>query len=147
MPREFSLLGWTCSDRRRRVRGLPAHEQRFPGSTRRWPWGVSELQGEVKLRVWTPEDGGEKWFWGECGSALFGSNPARPEPIGIRMGTFDEDPGVRPSVRQLVAYAAPWEPIPDDGLPRFSHSRHGSGAGDRAGSRESSTMSSSPQKG
>ena len=117
------------------------------GSTRRWPWGVSELQGEVKLRVWTPEDGGEKWFWGECGSALFGSNPARPEPIGIRMGTFDEDPGVRPSVRQLVAYAAPWEPIPDDGLPRFSHSRHGSGAGDRAGSRESSTMSSSPQKG
>ena len=89
------------------------------GSTRRWPWGVSELQGEVKLRVWTPEDGGEKWFWGECGSALFGSNPARPEPIGIRMGTFDEDPGVRPWVRQLVAYAAPWEPIPDDGLPRF----------------------------
>jgi hypothetical protein len=40
------------------------------------------------------------------------------------MGTFDEDPGIRPSVRQFVAYAAPWEPIPDDGLPRYDESRH-----------------------
>ena len=42
------------------------------------------------------------------------------------MGTFDDDPGIRPSVRQFVAYAAPWEPIPDDGLPRFPDSRHAS---------------------
>ena len=27
--------------------------------------------------------------------------------------------GVRPSARQFVAYAVPWEPIPDDGLPRY----------------------------
>jgi hypothetical protein len=40
------------------------------------------------------------------------------------MGTFDGDPGVRPSVRQFVAYAAPWEPIADDGLPRHLESRH-----------------------
>ncbi len=32
---------------------------------------------------------------------------------------IDGDPGVRPMARQFVAYAAPWEPIPDDGLPRF----------------------------
>ena len=32
---------------------------------------------------------------------------------------IDGDPGVRPQARQFVAYAAPWEPIPDDGLPRF----------------------------
>ena len=50
------------------------------------------------------------------------SEPSRP--IGIRMGTFDHDPGIRPSVRQFVAYAALWEPIPDDGLPRHSESRH-----------------------
>jgi hypothetical protein len=42
------------------------------------------------------------------------------------MGTFDDDPGIRPSVRQFVAYAAPWELIPDDGLPRFPESRHAS---------------------
>ena len=84
------------------------------------------VSGEESLRVWQPEDGGEKWFCGECGSALFGSNPTHPEPIGIRMGTFDHDPGVRPSVRQFVTYAASWEPIPDDGLPRFPQSRHAS---------------------
>jgi hypothetical protein len=37
----------------------------------------------------------------------------------VRLGTFDGDPGIRPSFRQFVAYAAPWERIPDDGLPRF----------------------------
>ena len=45
--------------------------------------------------------------------------------ISIRMGTFDADPGIRPSARSYVAYAAPWEPIPDDGLPRFPEARKG----------------------
>jgi hypothetical protein len=37
----------------------------------------------------------------------------------VRLGAFDQDPGVRPSARQFTAYAAVWEPIPEDGLPRF----------------------------
>jgi hypothetical protein len=62
--------------------------------------------------MWKPPGGGgEKWFCGECGSALFGSNPSHPEPVGIRMGTFDDDPGIRPTVRQFVAYAAAWQPL------------------------------------
>ena len=36
------------------------------------------------------------------------------------MGAFDGDPGVRPTFRAFVDYAAPWEPIPDDGLERFT---------------------------
>jgi hypothetical protein len=44
--------------------------------------------------------------------------------IGIRMGAFDDDPGIRPSVREFVAFAAPWEPVPDGGLPRYPESRH-----------------------
>jgi hypothetical protein len=74
--------------------------------------------------MWQPAGGGEKWFCGDCGSSLFACNPSHPDPIGIRMGTFDVDPGVRPSVRQFVSSAAAWEPIPDDGLPRFPYSRH-----------------------
>jgi hypothetical protein len=75
--------------------------------------------------MWQPPEGdGEKWFCGECGSAIFGRNTNHPESIGIRMGTFDGDPGIRPTVRQFVAYAAAWEPLPDDGLPRFPESRH-----------------------
>jgi len=55
---------------------------------------------------------------------MFGSNFSHADSIGIRMGTFDGDPGIRPTVRQFVAYAAVWEPLPDDGLPRFPESRH-----------------------
>ena len=61
------------------------------------------VAGEDRLRVWKPDDGGEKWFCGDCGSSLFGRNPNHPDPIGIRMGTLDRDPGIRPSVRQFVA--------------------------------------------
>ena len=82
------------------------------------------VSGDDRLRVWKPEGGGEKWFCGDCGSSVFGRNLSHADPIGIRMGTFDGDPGIRPSVRQFVKYAAPWEPIPDDGLPRFPESRH-----------------------
>ena len=65
------------------------------------------VAGEDRLRVWKPAGGGEKWFCGDCGSSLFGRNPGHADPIGIRMGAFDADPGIRPSVRQFVAYAAP----------------------------------------
>ena len=97
----------------------------MPASHRRG--GIAAFRivaGENNLRVWKPRDGGEKWFCGECGSSIFGLNPSHADSIGIRMGTFDEDPGIRPSVRQFVTYAAPWEPIPDDGLPRHTESRH-----------------------
>ena len=65
------------------------------------------MTGEDRLRVWKPEDGGEKWFCGDCGSSLFGRNPGHADPVGIRMGTFDDDPGIRPGVRQFVRGAAP----------------------------------------
>ena len=49
--------------------------------------------------------------------------PDDPSQMSIRLGAFDGDPGVRPSWRTFVAYAAPWEPIPDDGLERYDESR------------------------
>jgi hypothetical protein len=50
-------------------------------------------------------------------------HPEHLDVVYVRMGAFDSDPGVRPSYRQFVAYAAPWEPIPDDGLERFPERR------------------------
>ena len=87
------------------------------------PGSFRLLEGEESLRAWRPPDGFEKWFCGECGSALFSRSPDDPDQIGLRLGAFDEDPGVRPSARNYVAYAAPWEPIPDDGLPRRAEGR------------------------
>jgi len=44
--------------------------------------------------------------------------------VSVRLGAFDSDPLIRPSMRQFVAYAAPWEEIPDDGLPRHPEGGH-----------------------
>jgi hypothetical protein len=87
------------------------------------PAAVRWLQGESLIRGWRPpDDGAEKFFCGECGSHLF-SRSQDGSRVGLRLGAFDDDPGVRPSTRQHVASAASWEPIPDDGLPRFPEAR------------------------
>jgi hypothetical protein len=91
-------------------------------SARPQPGSFRIVSGEERLRAWRPAGGAEKWFCGDCGSALFSRSPADPERIGIRIGAFDGDPVIRPSLRQFVDYAALWEPIPDDGLPRYPES-------------------------
>jgi hypothetical protein len=77
------------------------------------------LSGEEHLRAWKPETGFEKWFCGNCGSALFSRSPTDPGEVGVRLGTLDADPGIRPSYRQFVNYAAAWEPLAEDGLTRY----------------------------
>ena len=80
------------------------------------------LDGEVTW--WRHADGGgEKGFCAICGGHLFSRNPDDLTRLNVRMAAFDRDPGVRPSYRAFVAYAAPWEPIPDDGLPRHPERR------------------------
>jgi hypothetical protein len=92
-------------------------------SARLQPGSFTIREGANAVAVYAPEAGFEKAFCARCGSALFSRNPDDADQIGVRMGTFDGDPGVRPSYRQYVAYAAPWEPIPEDGLPRYPESR------------------------
>jgi hypothetical protein len=75
--------------------------------------------GEELIRTFEPPDGYPKVFCSRCGGALWSRDRASPEPRSVRLGVFDSDPEIRPSYRQFVAYAAPWEPIPDDGLPRY----------------------------
>ena len=78
------------------------------------------LDGEELLTWWRHPDGGfEKGFCSVCGGHLFSRNPDDHAQHSIRMSAFDGDPGIRPSYRQFVANAAPWEPIPDDGLRRY----------------------------
>jgi hypothetical protein len=83
------------------------------------PGSLRITAGESLIRAYEPPDGYPKVFCSQCGGALWSSDPATREPRGVRLGTFDRDPGIRPSYRQFVAYAAAWEEIPDDGLPRY----------------------------
>ena len=86
------------------------------------PGAFRVVQGEERMRAWRHEGGWEKWFCGECGSALFSRSPEDERLMAIRLGAVDGDPGVRPELHQFVAYAAAWEPLPDDGLPRHPES-------------------------
>jgi hypothetical protein len=86
------------------------------------PGSFAITQGAEHVGTWAPEDGWEKSFCALCGSALFGTDPADGSRVIVRLGVIDGDPGVRPQARQFVAYAAPWDSIPDDGLPRFDES-------------------------
>jgi hypothetical protein len=87
------------------------------------PSSLHWLQGEEMLKGWLPPtDGAEKVFCRECGAHLF-SRSRDGQRVGMRMGAFDSDPGVRPTDHQYVAYAVCWENIPDDGLPRYEEAR------------------------
>jgi hypothetical protein len=86
------------------------------------PGSLRVLEGEQLVTSYQPPDGFAKAFCSRCGSALWSIDP-EGNVSGVRLGVFDDDPGVRPSYRQYVAYAARWEPIPDDGLERFPERR------------------------
>jgi hypothetical protein len=87
------------------------------------PGSLRVVAGADLLREYAPPDGSVKVFCGACGSAMFTRRPDVADYAGVRLGSFDADPGVRPQYHQYVAYAAPWEPLPEDGLPRFPEGR------------------------
>ena len=102
-----------CTRCQRRTGGAASASARVaPGSLR-------VVAGEELLSRWDPPGGFGKIFCSACGSALFGQAPGSDEISLVRMGVIDGDPGIRMQGRQFVAYAAVWEPIPDDGLPCF----------------------------
>ncbi len=76
------------------------------------------VAGAELVRAYQPPDGAAKCFCVNCGGALWSRN-SETGVIGVRLGALDGDPGIRPEHRQFVDYAVAWEPIPDDGLPRF----------------------------
>jgi hypothetical protein len=83
------------------------------------------LRGEELVRSFRPEGGKVKAFCAVCGSSLFGGDwPDGPE-ISVRFGSLDGDPEIRPEYHSFVASAAPWDVLPDDGLPRYAGAKPG----------------------
>ena len=76
------------------------------------------LEGEPLIRVYGEGQGAVKAFCSTCGASLFGGTwPHGPE-VSIRMGAFDDDPGIAPQYHTFVGSRAPWDRITDD-LPQF----------------------------
>ena len=83
------------------------------------------LAGENLICVYKPEGGtAVKAFCSVCGSSLFGNEWPEGDEIAIRFGALEGDPGIRPELHVFVDSRAPWDDLPDDGLPR-----HGESAG------------------
>jgi hypothetical protein len=107
-----------CTRCQRRTGAAASAQARIDGATFRL------LRGEDRVKAWRHPDGGfEKCFCSDCGAHLFSRNPDDLRQMSVRLGAFDADPGLRLSWRAFVAYAAPWEPIPDDGLDRYDEAK------------------------
>ena len=87
------------------------------------PGSLRLLAGEELVKSYEPPNGFAKAFCSNCGSALWSHDPNDADAVNVRLGLLDEGHGIRPKLRQFVAYAAEWEPLPDDGLPRFPERR------------------------
>jgi hypothetical protein len=76
-------------------------------------------RGEPKLYV-RPSDAGNAVtlaFCGECGSPLFIRVSARPDIVGLRVGSLDDPSGFRPEAHIFAKSAQPWDHLDPD-LPR-----------------------------
>jgi hypothetical protein len=81
--------------------------------------GFRLVSGGDRLRVYRPDGGMVKVFCATCGSSMFGGTwPDGPE-VSVRLGTLDDDPGIRPQYHSFAADRAPWDEQPDDGLPHY----------------------------
>ena len=87
------------------------------------PGSFRITQGEELVRAYQPPDGFPKCFCSSCGGALWSQDPETGEVKSVRLGTLDPGHGLTPSFRTFVAYAAAWEPIPDDGLERYPEAK------------------------
>src|SRR6266576_3822248 len=60
------------------------------------------LQGEELIKVYGKGEGAVKAFCVNCGSSLFGGDWPEGPQVSIRMGAFDDDPGIRPQFHTFV---------------------------------------------
>jgi hypothetical protein len=91
-----------------------------PGSaTGRVPTGaVNVLTGRELITTYQPGEGLAKSFCSVCGSNLFGTGWPDSEVTGVRLPALVEQYEGKADMHIWVRSVAPWERVPDDGLPR-----------------------------
>jgi ribosomal protein S18 acetylase RimI-like enzyme len=76
--------------------------------------------GEQLLSSFESSPGKYRCFCSVCGSPVYSRRDDAPDVVRPRLGLLDGDIGARPAVHGWTSDKAPWERIPDDGLPRFA---------------------------
>jgi hypothetical protein len=80
---------------------------------------VRVVEGAEHVRTYQPTEGSAKTFCAVCGSNLFGAGWPASEWTSVRLSALDEPFDGQPERHIFVRSVAPWETLPDDGLPRF----------------------------
>ena len=75
-------------------------------------------QGADSITEYESTPGKLRCFCGVCGSPIYSRRLDDPTHVRIRLGTLNEDPGVRAQFHACVDTKAPWFEITDD-LPRY----------------------------
>jgi hypothetical protein len=79
---------------------------------------IRVLTGREQIRTYQPDEGTAKSFCGVCGANLFGTGWPDSDVTGVRLPALDEPYEEKPDMHIYVHSVAPWETLPDDGLPR-----------------------------
>ncbi len=80
---------------------------------------IEILDGRDLIETFQPHEGSAKSFCRVCGSNLFGGGWPASEQVSGRLTAIDEGLEQRPETHIFVRSVAPWETLPDDGLPRY----------------------------
>jgi hypothetical protein len=84
---------------------------------------IDVTQGRELLTTYQPDEGTAKTFCSVCGSNLFGGGWPDSEQASVRLSAIDEGLDQKPDAHTYVRSVAPWETLPDDGLPRYEGTR------------------------
>jgi hypothetical protein len=80
---------------------------------------IEVTKGRELLTTYQPDEGSAKTFCSRCGSNLFGGGWPDSEHTSVRLSAIDEGLEQRPEAHIFVRSLAPWETLPEDGLPRY----------------------------
>ena len=80
--------------------------------------GFRLTRGAELVQRYESSPGRWRCFCRVCGSPVFSESRDAPGSVRVRLGVFDDDPGVRPSYHWAVNFKAPWWTIHDD-LPQL----------------------------
>jgi hypothetical protein len=84
---------------------------------------IQVTEGRELLTTYQPDEGSAKTFCSGCGANLFGGGWPESEESSVRLSSIDEGLEQKPEWHSYVRSVAPWETLPDDGLPRYEVTR------------------------
>jgi hypothetical protein len=84
---------------------------------------IEVMKGRELLTTYQPDEGTAKTFCSRCGSNLFGAGWPESKHTSVRLSAIDSGLEQRPDAHTYVRSVAPWETLPDDGLPRYETTR------------------------